>query len=106
MIHCTGGAQTKVLHFVNDIHVIKDNLFNTPPLFHLIQQHSGTDLKEMYSVFNMGHRMELYVPKSIADTIIEAAKSFNIEAKVVGRVESYHGKKLTIKSADQELVYS
>ena len=106
MIHCTGGAQTKVLHFVNDVHVIKDNLFDVPPLFDLIQKHSGTDLKEMYSVFNMGHRMELYVPANIASEIITEAESFNIEAKIVGRVESYTGKKLTIKTANKELLYS
>lgn len=106
MIHCTGGAQTKVLHFVNDVHVIKDNLFPVPPLFDLIQKHSGTDLKEMYSVFNMGHRMELYVPQNVATDIIAEAKTFNIEAKIVGRVEGHQGKKLTIKTADKELHYS
>ncbi|NNM15919.1 MAG: phosphoribosylformylglycinamidine cyclo-ligase, partial [Bacteroidia bacterium] len=106
MIHCTGGAQTKVLHFVNDVHVIKDNLFDVPPLFELIQKHSGTDLKEMYSVFNMGHRMELYVPQNVASDIIAEAETFNIEAKIIGRVESHSGKKLTIKTADKELYYS
>lgn len=106
MIHCTGGAQTKVLHFVDNVHVIKDNLFDIPPLFDLIQNHSGTDLKEMYSVFNMGHRMELYVPESIASEIITEAESFNIEAKIIGRVENHQGKKLSIKTANQELLYS
>jgi phosphoribosylformylglycinamidine cyclo-ligase len=98
MVHCSGGAQTKVMHFVNDVHVIKDNLFPIPPLFKLIQEESGTDWKEMYKVFNMGHRMELYVPESIAASLIEISKSFNIDAQIVGRVESHAGKKLTINS--------
>jgi phosphoribosylformylglycinamidine cyclo-ligase len=98
MVHCSGGAQTKVLHFVNDVHVIKDNLFPIPPLFKLIQEESGTEWKEMYKVFNMGHRMELYVPASIAESLIEISKSFNIDAQIVGRVEAHTGKKLTINS--------
>ncbi len=98
MVHCSGGAQTKVLHFVNDVHVIKDNLFPIPPLFKLIQEESGTDWKEMYKVFNMGHRMEVYVSPEIAKSIIEISKSFNIDAQIVGRVEKYDGKKLTITS--------
>ncbi len=105
MVHCSGGAQTKVLHFVNDVHVIKDNLFDIPPLFELIQKESNTDWKEMYKVFNMGHRMELYVPAEIADEIIAISKQFNVDAKVVGRVESNKGKKLTIKSQYGEFVY-
>lgn len=98
MVHCSGGAQTKVLHFVDDLHVIKDNLFEVPPLFKLIQAESKSDWKEMYKVFNMGHRMELYVNPDIADEIIRISESFNIRAKIIGRCESYQGKKLTIKS--------
>ena len=107
IVHCSGGAQTKVLHFVNDdVHVIKDNLFPIPPLFKLIQEQSGTDWKEMYKVFNMGHRMELYVPAEIADDIIAISKSFNIEAQVIGRVESSQQKQVTIKSEFGEFVYN
>lgn len=98
MVHCSGGAQTKVLHFVKDVHVIKDNLFAVPPLFKLIHEQSGTDWKEMYKVFNMGHRMELYVPAAVAESIIAVSKSFNIDAQIVGRVEASSGAKLTIKS--------
>lgn len=98
MVHCSGGAQTKVLHFVDNVHIIKDNLFPIPPLFKLIQEESGTDWKEMYKVFNMGHRMEVYVSPEIADSIIEISKSFNIDAQIVGRVEANDGKKLTIDS--------
>ena len=99
MVHCSGGAQTKVLHFVENVHVIKDNLFPIPPLFKLIQEESKTDWKEMYKVFNMGHRMEIYVPEEVASSIIEISKSFNIDAQIVGRVEAHDGKKLTINSA-------
>lgn len=98
MVHCSGGAQTKVLHFVNNVHVIKDNLFPVPPLFKLIQENSKTDWKEMYQVFNCGHRMELYVPQEIADDIISISESFGVEARIVGRVEASENKKLTIKS--------
>ncbi|NMH26252.1 AIR synthase related protein [Flavobacterium solisilvae] len=98
MVHCSGGAQTKVLHFVDNVHVIKDNLFPIPPLFKLIQEQSKTDWKEMYQVFNCGHRMELYVPKAIADDIIAISKSFGVEAQIVGRVEASANKKLTIES--------
>lgn len=98
MVHCSGGAQTKVLHFVENVHIIKDNLFPIPPLFKLIQEESGTDWKEMYKVFNMGHRMEIYVSPEIANSIIEISKSFNIDAQIVGRVEKNEGKKLTIES--------
>ena len=105
MVHCSGGAQTKVLHFVDDVHVIKDNLFEIPPLFGLIQKESNTDWKEMYKVFNMGHRMELYVTQEIADSIISISNSFGVEAKVIGRVEPYDGKKLTIKSPFGEFIY-
>ncbi|MDR6968787.1 phosphoribosylformylglycinamidine cyclo-ligase [Flavobacterium arsenatis] len=98
MVHCSGGAQTKVLHFVDNVHVIKDNLFPIPPLFKLIQEQSKTDWKEMYQVFNCGHRMELYVPENIAQDIIEISKSFNVDAQIVGRVEASESKKLTIES--------
>ncbi len=105
MVHCSGGAQTKVLHFVENVHVIKDNLFPIPPLFKLIQEESKTDWKEMYKVFNMGHRMEIYVPKEVAEEIISISKSFNIDAQIVGRVERHDGKKLTINSPYGEFIY-
>jgi phosphoribosylformylglycinamidine cyclo-ligase len=98
MVHCSGGAQTKVLHFVDNVHVVKDNLFPVPPLFKMIQEESKTEWAEMYKVFNMGHRMEIYLKPGHADSIIEIAKSFNIDAQVVGHVEACEGKKLTIKS--------
>ncbi len=98
MVHCSGGAQTKVLHFVDNVHVIKDNLFPVPPLFQLIQEQSRTDWKEMYQVFNCGHRMELYVPEAVANDIIAISKSFNVDAQIVGRVEKAETKKLTISS--------
>ena len=98
MVHCSGGAQTKVLHFVENVHIIKNNLFPIPPLFKLIQEESGTEWKEMYKVFNMGHRMEIYVSPEIAQSIIDISKSFNIDAQIVGRVEKNDGKKLTIES--------
>ncbi len=98
MVHCSGGAQTKVLHFVNDVHIIKDSLFPVPPLFKLIHEQSGTDWAEMYKVFNMGHRMEIYVSPEHAEAIMEISRTFNIEAKIVGRVEAHDGKKLTIES--------
>jgi phosphoribosylformylglycinamidine cyclo-ligase len=98
MVHCSGGAQTKVLHFVDNVHVIKDNLFPVPPLFKLIQENSKTDWKEMYQVFNCGHRMELYVPQAIAQEIIDLSESFGVAAQIVGRVEASENKKLTIES--------
>lgn len=98
MVHCSGGAQTKVLHFVDNVHVIKDNLFPVPPLFQLIQEQSKTDWKEMYQVFNCGHRMEVYVPQEIANDIIAISNSFGVEAQIVGRVEASETKKLTIES--------
>lgn len=98
IVHCSGGAQTKVLHFVENVHVIKDNLFPIPPLFQIIQEESKTDWKEMYKVFNMGHRMEIYVKPEIAEEIIAISKSFNVDAQIVGRVESSDQKKLTIQS--------
>ncbi|MNV61502.1 Phosphoribosylformylglycinamidine cyclo-ligase [compost metagenome] len=107
IVHCSGGAQTKVLHFVNDdVHIIKDNLFPVPPLFQLIQEQSGTDWKEMYKVFNMGHRMELYVPEAIAQEIITISESFNIEAQIIGRVESSSQKQVTIQSEKGTFVYN
>lgn len=107
LVHCSGGAQTKVLHFINDdIHVIKDNLFPVPPLFELIQEQSGTAWQEMYKVFNMGHRMELYVPEAIAQDIINISKSFNIDAQIIGRVETADKKQVTINSDKGNFVYS
>lgn len=105
MVHCSGGAQTKVMHFVDDVHVIKDNLFPIPPLFEAIQKESGTSWEEMYKVFNMGHRMELYVPQAIAQDIIELSQSFNVAAQIVGRVEESEIKKLTIRSPYGEFIY-
>ena len=98
IIHCSGGAQTKILHFVDKLHIIKDNLFDLPPVFKLIQEESGTSWKEMYQVFNMGHRMEIYTDRSTAEKIINISSGFNIEAKIVGRVEDSKNKKLTITS--------
>ncbi len=105
MVHCSGGAQTKVLHFVDKVHVIKDNLFEVPPLFKLIQEESGTAWKEMYKVFNMGHRMELYVPGAIADKIIGISESFGVEAQVIGRVESSKTTEATIRTEHGEFEY-
>ena len=105
MIHCSGGAQTKVLHFVNNLHIIKNNMFTVPPLFKMIQEESNTDWKEMYKVFNMGHRMELYVDESLASEIIKISKSFNIDAKIIGKVESSSNKKLTILSEFGKFIY-
>ena len=98
MVHCSGGAQTKILHFIENLHIIKDNLFPVPPLFQLIQSQSNTDWKEMYQVFNCGHRMELYVPESIAAELIAISESFGVAAQIVGRVEANETKKLTILS--------
>lgn len=98
MVHCSGGAQTKILHFIDDLHIIKDNMFPIPPLFRLIQEQSKTDWKEMYQVFNCGHRMELYVSQEVAEDIISITESFDVEAQIVGRVKSSNYKRLTIKS--------
>jgi len=106
MVHCSGGAQTKVLHFVNDVHVIKNDLFPIPPLFKMIQEESQTPWQEMYKVFNMGHRMEIYVPEDLAAEIIEISKSFGVNAKVVGRVEQHVGKQVTIHSEKGIFTYS
>ncbi|MBI3134159.1 MAG: phosphoribosylformylglycinamidine cyclo-ligase [Bacteroidetes bacterium] len=106
MVHCSGGAQTKVLHFVNNLHIVKDNLFEVPPLFKLIQSESKTDWKEMYKVFNMGHRMEIYLPEALAAEIIAISESFNVRAKIIGRCEVFNGKKLTIRSEHGEFIYN
>lgn len=106
MVHCSGGAQTKILHFIDQNHIIKDNLFETPPLFKLIQQESKTDWKEMYQVFNMGHRMEIYVDENFASEIIKISESFNVDAKIIGRVEASENKKLSIKSPHGMFEYS
>lgn len=106
MVHCSGGAQTKILHFVENLHIVKDNLFEIPPLFQLIQQQSGTDWKEMYQVFNCGHRLELYVDETIADDLIAIGKSFNVKAQIIGRVEENPVKKLTISSEFGQFIYS
>lgn len=105
MIHCTGGGQTKVLHFINDLHVIKDNLFPIPHLFRIIREQSGADLKEMYQVFNMGHRMELYVPAWLADNIIRISLSFGVDARVIGRCVASDSRKLTLVTPEGELNY-
>ena len=105
MVHCSGGAQTKILHFVKDLHIVKDNMFSVPPLFQLIKEQSGTDWKEMYQVFNMGHRMEIYVPAAVAEDIIAISKSFNVDAQIVGRVEASEANKLTITSEYGTFVY-
>lgn len=105
MVHCSGGAQTKILHFVDNIHIIKDNMFEVPPLFKLIQKQSKTDWKEMYQVFNCGHRLELYVKQEIADDIIAISKSFNVDAQIIGKVAPSETKRLTIKSVYGEFEY-
>ncbi len=106
MIHCSGGGQTKVLHFMDKNHVVKDNLFETPLLFDIIQKESASDMKEMYSVFNMGHRMELYVDENVAQDIISISQSYGVEAQIVGRVEASEAAKVTIKNKDQEYIYT
>ncbi len=105
MVHCTGGAQTKVMHFVENKHVIKDNMFPIPPLFRLIREQSGTDWAEMYKVFNMGHRMEIYLPADKAQKVIEISKSFGIDARIIGRVENASTNRLTIMSEYGEFTY-
>ena len=106
MVHCSGGAQTKILHFLNDgLRVVKNNLFPVPPLFRLIQEQSQTDWAEMYKVFNMGHRMEIYLPKEYANNVIEISKSFNIDAQIVGYVEKSSSKSLLIESEFGKFTY-
>jgi len=106
MVHCSGGAQTKILHFVDNVHVIKDHLFPTPPLFTLIQHESGTDWKEMYQVFNMGHRLEVYLDPQKAQAVMDIAGHFGIEARIVGRVEASNHKQLTIESSYGTFLYN
>ena len=106
MVHCSGGAQTKILHFIDNLHIIKDNLFETPPLFKMIQEESGTSWKEMYEVFNMGHRMELYVAPELASEIIAISESFNVPAQIVGSVKASSKKELTISSFHGTYQYS
>lgn len=105
IVHCSGGGQTKVLHFVDNVHIIKDNMFDVPPLFKLIQEQSGTDWKEMYKVFNMGHRMELYLNEKLASQVIEISKSFGVDAKIIGRVEPSDKKQLTISTSNGVFEY-
>ena len=105
LVHCSGGAQTKVLHFVDAVHIVKDNLFEIPPLFKMIQEQSNTDWKEMYQVFNMGHRMEIYCSEEVAQDCIEISKSFDIEAKIVGRVEASDQKKLSLITPNGNYTY-
>jgi len=106
IVHCSGGAQTKILHFVRNLHIIKDNLFEIPPLFKLIQQEGGTSMHEMYQVFNMGHRMEVYLPEKYAKDIISVSKSYNVDAKIIGRVEVSDDSRLTISSEKGEFTYT
>ncbi|RIJ37711.1 AIR synthase related protein [Pontibacter oryzae] len=105
MVHCSGGAQTKVLHFTDKVHIIKDNLFPVPPLFRIIQEQSQTDWKEMYKVFNMGHRLEIYLPQEHAQSLIDISESFGVEARIIGRVEKSKTNELTIKSSKGEFYY-
>ena len=105
MVHCSGGAQTKILHFVKELHIIKDHLFPIPPLFDMIQKESKTDWQEMYKVFNMGHRMELYLPAEYADEIIAISKSFGVDAQVIGRVEAADKAKVTIDGEKGKYTY-
>jgi phosphoribosylformylglycinamidine cyclo-ligase len=105
LVHCSGGGQTKVLHFIDNLHIVKDNLFDVPPLFRMIQEQSGTDWKEMYKVFNMGHRMEIYLDEKYAQQVMAISSSFGIEAKIIGRIEGADKKKLTIKTSMGTFVY-
>ena len=105
MVHCTGGGQTKILHFIDNLHIYKNNMFEVPPIFDFLKQESDTSWKEMYKVFNMGHRMELYVHEDVANSIIRIAKSFNVDAQIIGYVEKSQKKKLTITSPDGIISY-
>jgi phosphoribosylformylglycinamidine cyclo-ligase len=106
IIHCTGGGQTKVMHFIDHIHVVKNNLFDLPPVYKMIQEVSNADLKEMFSVFNMGHRLEIYTSETVAKELIDIARSYNIEAKIIGYCEASERKKLTIKTKNKVLEYN
>jgi phosphoribosylformylglycinamidine cyclo-ligase len=106
MVHCSGGAQTKILHFIDNLHVVKDNLFPVPPLFRLIQEQSGTEWREMYTVFNMGHRMEIYTDEATAKGIIDIARSFNIDGRIIGRCEEYDKAQVTVSSEHGQFVYN
>lgn len=106
MVHCSGGGQTKVLHFIDKLHVVKDNLFPVPPLFKMIRKESDTTWYEMYQVFNMGHRFEIYLPEAHADEIMRIARDFNIEARIIGHCETHQGKKLTLKGPEGDLIYT
>ena len=106
MIHCSGGAQTKVLHFIDDLHVVKDNMFPIPPLFQMIHEESKTEWQEMYKVFNMGHRMEIYTDEQTAQGIIDISKSFNVDAQIIGHVESHSCRQVTVKSEKGTFVYN
>ncbi|MFZ9847301.1 MAG: AIR synthase related protein [Flavobacteriales bacterium] len=106
LVHCSGGAQTKVLHFINDLKVVKNNLFELPPLFKMIQEESKTSWEEMYKVFNMGHRMEVYIDEKYAQAIIDIAKSFNIDAKIIGHTEAFQGKQVQVESTFGKFIYS
>jgi len=105
MVHCSGGAQTKILHFIDSMRIVKDNLFTAPPLFRMIQEQSGTDWAEMYKVFNMGHRMEIYLAPEFAEEVIAISKSFHIDAQIVGRVEESDKKELIIRSEHGTYIY-
>ena len=105
MIHCSGGAQTKVMNFVEDVRVVKDNLFDLPPLFRLIQEQSGTDWKEMYQVFNMGHRFEIYLSEDLAQEVTHISEDLGVEARIVGRIEAADTKELIIESPAGRFVY-
>jgi phosphoribosylformylglycinamidine cyclo-ligase len=106
LIHCSGGAQTKVLHFIDNLHVIKDNLFDVPPLFQLIYEQSATTWQEMYKVFNMGHRLEIYLPEKESAKVIRISKSFGVDAKIIGHVEPFTGRQVTVKGREGEFIYS
>jgi len=105
LVHCSGGGQTKVLNFIDNLKVVKDNLFSVPPLFRLIQKHSGTSWQEMFKVFNMGHRFEIYLPEKIADEVIKISQQFNVEAQIIGHCEASNGKSLVIRHEGEDLVY-
>jgi phosphoribosylformylglycinamidine cyclo-ligase len=106
MVHCSGGAQTKILHFIDGLHIVKDQLFDIPPLFELIQKESDTPWEEMYKVFNMGHRMELYLPEECAEEIIAISQGFGVDAQIIGRVEASEKSQVTIEGEKGKFVYN